>query len=598
MIREEILKTSLKEIPKAIHLLLTATKEIKEEIKFSFCQGIHSYISTKYNSFSHIKTILHRQAPRFFYDIYQPQAITCNAERIAVNDYKTLSKYGPYVTIIGGPGSGKTTLLRHLFMSSLCSMERIPLYIELRRIDFNNQSIVEIIYKIIQNDFNIESDRLIKRLLEEQKFIILLDGFDELPFGLREKFIIKLNELIEKYPNNIIHLTSRPSPVAELIQGFSNVRIENFTLEEALLFLEKQDLNDELLENLQREIKDRKWNEAQNFLSNPLLLSTYVLTYKNNSTVPEKNSEFYERVINALFSEHDSWHKNGYVRKAHSDLSIDVLKHILYEFSFRNTFHTKYAFDIVSLNSDFESVLANLKVVTQIEKLKEDFTVSYGILLEDAGVYQFIHRSLQDYLAAQKVKRINSDNKKLIYDKIYSIAKKSAGFEIGNFIEFVSEIDEYYFNKFFLVRLLSEFFSQYDEKFPIASTIACFFSKIYFEDESSTQYSLNIAENPLRSIKEFRKIENYFLGQLIHHKPFMKMIRSKAKLNGIGLRMKYVYLLNKKSLPYLEDAIQQTAPKFASLLETEINNLRTLKSTVEIKLKESLEEERKLLEKL
>ncbi|PJZ43807.1 NACHT domain-containing protein [Leptospira brenneri] len=597
MIEQEILKASVKEIPKVLSVFLNTFTEIKEEIKFTFGEGIQTYISLKLNSFSNIKTILHRQLPKYFYDIYQTQAVYCNKLRITIDSHKSLEQFGPYITVIGGPGSGKTTLLRHIFMSSISLGEKIPLYLELRRIDFDKLSLNDIINQTVQENFSTESKRIIKKLLELEKFIILLDGFDELTFSMREKFIYSLNNYREKYPNNFFILTSRPSPVAELIPNFTNIKISNFTLDEAISFIEKQDLEEELLTNLKKDIKEKKWNETEKFLSNPLLLSTFILTYKNNSTLPEKNSEFYERVSNALFSEHDSWHKNGYVRKSHSELSIDSVKFLLNEFAFKNTFKLQYSFDSVTINSDFEQFITNQKFNAQVDKLKEDLTVSYGILTEDSGVYQFIHRSLQDYFAAQKVQKINSLHKTIIYDKIYDLTKRTSGYEIGNFIEFISELDDYYYNKLFMLRVLSEFFTRIDEDFFISSIISIFYSSLNFDD--SEHQSITIPSHSYRAIFEFSSIERLISKTLFSFKFKNEPdIKSNSKLSKHTPKDRYVYSINKANYEDFENMISKLFPKLKSELESEVQKLSNLRKTIEEYLEKSLEEERRLLENL
>ncbi|XDD52977.1 NACHT domain-containing NTPase [Leptospira sp. WS4.C2] len=599
---ELALKTVISKSPQILNKFLNIFTEIKEEIRIAFGENLHAYFKLKYDSFSQVKTILHRHAPKFFYDIYQPQTVSYETKKITIITSDELNHIGKYLTIFGGPGSGKTTLLRHLFLSCLITMEKIPLFIEIRRLNSGETKLEELIINIFKNNKIIESARIINRLLSQGTFQVFLDGFDEITHSIREEFIFNLNDFTEKFPDVNIILTSRPSPTAEQIQKFKNVKINSFNLEEALSFIDKQELDPELIHNIKEDIKKQRWKESNKFLSNPLLLSAYIITYRNDATIPEKKSIFYEKVISALFSEHDSFHKGGFVRKPFSNLSQSNIKSLLREIAFRSTLKSKYSFDSVEFRQYIEEVISSLNFEATYEEVKDDLTISYGIIIEDSGIFQYLHRSLQDYFAVQKIEKISSSNKEKIYKRIIQFCYGTHEEEIGNFLEFLSEMDEIYFKKDLLIPLINLFLSRIDESNLAASISLIFHHRLNITNSSmQTVEAVGVFKSHFRPFSIFRPFIRLSLNTWFEmkEKDFQEIREEFLQNTPIGVaENEYRIDLHQLQIETVSKMLIKLNPNINQELNEKVKKLKEYLFNLELEIKDYIENEAKIIDQL
>ncbi|MXC43639.1 NACHT domain-containing protein, partial [Escherichia coli] len=91
-----------------------------------------------------------------------------------MKDGVTLPFHG-IVNIVGIAGQGKSTILRKLFSEEIKKSERMPFFIELRRV--KNANIIAYLADIL-NTFGVGcSEDSLKILLQSQRVVLMLDGF-------------------------------------------------------------------------------------------------------------------------------------------------------------------------------------------------------------------------------------------------------------------------------------------------------------------------------------------------------------------------------------------------------------------------------------
>ncbi len=147
----------------------------------------------------------------------------------------------------------------------------------------------------------------------------------------------------------------------------------------------------------------------------------YILTFQNNAEIPDKKYIFYRRVINALFSEHDSKTKLGYVREKHSKLSNqEKFEEVLRElFSFLSFFSSQYDFDFDYIQYNLKKLKSKIKKINfDNNDFIYDLKSAIALWTEDNGIYAFAHRSLQEYFAASFIKNLNPVENEKAYSKI------------------------------------------------------------------------------------------------------------------------------------------------------------------------------------
>lgn len=316
-------------------------------------------------------------------------------------------------------------------------------------------------------------------MLKSGAFLFFLDGYDEIAGEHKKSITEGINNFIEKYSENRFMLTTRPYSDIGQIPLFHNYRIEQLSNNNGDIdrFIDKQ-LKDEpeLASQIKKSIKDTKSDYINSFLVNPLLLSLYILTYQSNASVPTKKYVFYRRVINALFSEHDSKSKLGFEREKKCNLQQEDFEKILKAFCFISYFDNKFSFEFDDLSSRLDVIrkgIANLKFSNN--HFIHDMKVAISLWTEDGGVISFAHRSLQEYFAALFIKDLDDQNKEKVYMKVLKHSENIRTInEIRNFLSLCEEMDEANFNKHYAIPILKEIQSAVTGRNPLNKFLGFF----------------------------------------------------------------------------------------------------------------------------
>ncbi|MBO9703708.1 MAG: NACHT domain-containing protein, partial [Sporocytophaga sp.] len=181
------------------------------------------YFYRTYKRVSIVNTLVFNNSQRFIKDIYLPLTLVeWNNKKVV--KYKVLSfplellnKYEKLL-ITDNAGMGKSTLVKKVFLDTIDEKRGIPILIELRRLSKDKTIISEIQSQLnsLAKDFD---NSLLLELLTEGGFVILLDGYDEIPLSDREVVTADIQTFIAKASNNTFILTSRPE---NALKGFGD----------------------------------------------------------------------------------------------------------------------------------------------------------------------------------------------------------------------------------------------------------------------------------------------------------------------------------------------------------------------------------------
>lgn len=457
-------------------LFESLTKEFGEEVKQIINNNILEYQVEEYNRNYITKTLLHRVEPKKLKDFYQPLfIISCDRKnrfrsnqtpenRISTDSIKDLFSTKQCITLIGNAGSGKSTIIKYLFLNSIDTDFKIPIKVELRYLNDYNGNIIEFIKeKIFKLSGLATHDRIIERMMNSGDFVFFLDGYDEISSSKKEKITKDIDDLVKIYNKNNYLLTSRPYTEIELLPLFHNFEVCELSDDDINQFIKKQipSSEKELCDKIIEAVNSQDNLSYKSFLSNPLLLSMFILTFQSYSSIPQKRSEFYSQVFDALFSVHDSMSKLAFVREKQSGLSKEQIIEVLKLFSFISYFDEKFIFSGLYINDKFNFIKEKKKNLTfENTKLINDLQVAINILNKEGTDYTFPHRSLQEYFTAIYIFSLNEENKKIVYSKIINSLTEKNRFSHSskdNFYLLLSELDQINVIKYALIPYFENF---------------------------------------------------------------------------------------------------------------------------------------------
>lgn len=510
------MKTIISELSRnvIIESLNNILNTVKDEIKHVASNNILEYIMRECDNCQQTKTILHRDRPVNLDKVYLPLSIQrmygfrrVNSyeghSQIEICDINNVFRESKLVTIIGDAGSGKSTLIKYLFLGAIRNNYKIPIKVELRYLNGTDYSIIDyILNNIIRYEGIADSERIINRMLISGKFVFFFDGYDELDGNIKSNIAREISQISRKYNKNSYILTSRPTDEINLLDGFYNYRVRQLSNKQIVEFVKRQYEVDEqeIANKIIDTIQSKEIDKYRHFLRNPLLLSMFIFSYQTDSHIPQKTSDFYAQVFNTLYSGHDTISKLGFRREKKSGLSKDVIRELLDKFSFATYWDTKYSFQYEEIQDYLNRVKLGMDVEFDDDALIYDLQVAINILTKDGIIYEFPHRSLQEYFAASFVARLSTALKSSVYKSLVDTPLPILASNY-NFFYLLSELD-IDFKTLFLI--------------PYLGKIQLFITNIAIED--LYPYFRTIMQiSKLFSVsmyRDFLKIHNEYLQQL------------------------------------------------------------------------------------
>ncbi len=464
-------------IANVVEGVLSALPDLSARARNYFKAGIARYLRKNAAKCARIKTFLHRAVPEFIEDVYFPLVIATDTIRKDTYNVTTFFKGSGSIAITGDPGSGKSMMVKYLFYACIKQRYKIPILLELRR--FNRMRSETSLLKYIKKELGqlglADTEKETERLLQRGFFVIFIDGFDELRLGRREVIAAAIDRFVSVYDQNNYVLTSRPYSGIELLSRFMNFTIEPLTTREIRKFVYKEIKDRDYAAQIVRSLDSARSRYISEYLSNPLLLSLYIIAYRNNSEIPPKRHIFYQRVFDVLYKEHDTVVKLGYQRERRTGLDEDDFVKILKSFSLLTYYRSEFSFDSLRVTEIITAIrrkTSNVSRTFSTSDLIEDLRTGIGIWIEDGGRYSFVHRSLQEYFAALCTMGLSQNVKRKAYDSIIQSRNKKSPSELLNFLSLCEEMDAIPFYLDFLIPKLDYVLLHIDKRTERSKTIS------------------------------------------------------------------------------------------------------------------------------
>jgi HEAT repeat protein len=330
---------------------------------------------------------------------------------------EVLQEKTPHVLILGEPGAGKSTILRQIAKYAWNEPEKIglqepylPVLLPLRIFSTLHGSLHERIRLTLEKMDMLEKpfpDGFFTAWSENEqtKWLLLLDGLDEVATEERKYLIASLNDLVLKNSAVRAIITSRPS-------GYSDGELghEQIAKYKALPFSAEQ---------VQDFASNWFGEQAAGFIraleklnitalyETPLLLTIaariYVERSQTNqaSSLPERRADLYAEFVRIMLDEANSRGLSSEIEKGLAENSIYILAYLAWKM--QNGFLHRSEEYLTREAAEYLKQSLNIGS-DRAETLGRGFVLAIGryggIILKEGKIYNWLHPTFGEYLAA------------------------------------------------------------------------------------------------------------------------------------------------------------------------------------------------------
>jgi len=365
------------------------------------------------------------------------------------------------VIILGKPGCGKTTLFKFLSLLYTGSIHNIsitkqgsciPFIMVLREFHDKDIDLMGYIVETFRNCGFPYPSEFINRVLKQGKFLLMLDGLDEISYIKQNDVKKQVETLIAEYNEIKIVISCRIAAFKQTYEGFYEFEIDDFDQIQKYRFVRKWfKTNVKLSNGLIKAIKSQP--RLSELAENPLLLSLICILYQRNLDIPKNQVELYEKCINTMLNEWDI--SRGFRRctdyEKLSDLKkIRLFNYLAYYFFIKNEkiFHAKEL--IKEIGYYIKRYGIGFDESSQILKEIESH---HGILIPiSVRAYCFSHLTFQEYFTACYL--VDTRSELIILDFI----EDPRWIEVFRIVTSLLEDSTFFLNKLFDQKVKNNFY--------------------------------------------------------------------------------------------------------------------------------------------
>lgn len=445
------------------------SNQIRARLKSTFSKYLES-IERKYSS---TKTIIYRDTPQSIKQFYEPIDLLNDKIRLEspkINDLLNLKKP---IIITGTGGSGKSTFLKYLLLNSLESTKKIPIFIELRDVEKEEMTLIDFIHKSLQlRKVKLEADYL-DQAFGKGNFIFLLDGFDELSPLFAQELGNEIDLISQSYPKCDFIVTSRPGQDFISWTNFIELRTEPLSLEKAISLVKRLNFDLEIKNNFIQDLEKNLYHSHRSFFENPLLLSIMLITYRDSASIPSELHNFYSLAFEALYYRHDA--SKSFKRPTLTNLPVNKGKDIMAAFSLITYLKTQTSFNNHELKDYLSKAMKLADCDCDIKDLITDLLRAFCMLLQDGTVYEYTHRSFQEYFSAYYLVSASEKN------QIQLIKEFSRKADTDITLQLAFGMNPKMIEEKFIIPFLTELKEKIGYKNKVNKTVFKKFAKTYFD---------------------------------------------------------------------------------------------------------------------
>ncbi|MDV2999929.1 MAG: hypothetical protein N5P05_001535 [Chroococcopsis gigantea SAG 12.99] len=314
--------------------------------------------------------------------------------------------------LLGKPGAGKTTFLQYIALQ--CNKGKfksnlIPLFIQLRTLivqsieEEDSSCLMKFIFQIGEK-CNLAPEQILQ-LLQEGRFLFLLDGLDEVTDVNSDTLFRAIEKISQTYYKNTIFINCRSGFNKYYFRDFNYVELANFNKEQIEAFARKwfvatANNKEEGLEKAEQffEHLERPPNKPIRDLgATPILLNLICSVFKEKGAFPTKRARLYQAGLDILLQK---WDQARGIQRDGIDphLSLPDKIKLLGQIAATTFSNDQYFFDVTDVLYIIENYLKNLPhspsgsetLWLNSEAVLKAIKIQHGLLVERArDVYSF-----------------------------------------------------------------------------------------------------------------------------------------------------------------------------------------------------------------
>ncbi len=392
-----------------------------------------------------VKTIWQIDRAVDLYEFYCPTKISLRADShpAVIDDICNFGE-ASHVVIRGTVGQGKSIFLRHLASRELVKGQKIPVFMELRRIR-SSESLIDAIERELVSLGFWKSRELTEFLLGSGKICLFLDAFDEIESSASDRILSEIEHVVRAFHCDI-YTTTRPETAVCLSNLFSVVDMQPLSPGEYEVVVRKVCGAKETAEAIIRGVKE-SGGSVQEVLTTPLMVALLVVRFRAEQSVPETRAAFYEGLFLLLLSRHDK-SKAGYTRERRCLEGDSVFEEFFDSLCFETRKHAQSPIGRPDMVRLAKLACERSGVKTGVDDILYDVCKITCLLLEEGGEYRYIHKSVEEFHAARRIVRLPESESERIYKRLRSDQKWSAW---RGELSFLEVTDRYRFSKYFVI---------------------------------------------------------------------------------------------------------------------------------------------------
>lgn len=419
-----------------------AADQLKKRIKRWKTKAAIKTLYAKLATVRKVKTIWQVDKAVDLKSFYYPCKVAINGKPTVMNDVDDLGALSR-VILTGTVGQGKSMLLRYLCARELQRGRRIPIFVELRRIELG-ETLVEHICAVC-GELGLDVDgEMFEFLAACDKIHLFLDGCDEIADDMYSTLITQIERLAKKHDRLPITLTSRPQTGVMHSPHFQILTLSPIERAEVPGVLFRLMGDTDVAQNLIKALEGRP-AQIMGLLSTPLMITLLAIKYKSSRRVPDHFSEFFDELFLLLLARHDQ-SKPGFMRTRRCKLDDKAMQDVFETFCFITYKRRKAEFRRREMQQDVAEALKCSRQPSDVNAFLDDVIKITCLIVDEGGKLRFIHKSAQEYHAAAFVRCLPEDGGRQFYKKGATVH----GYVWHPILDFLEQIDRYRFERYYV----------------------------------------------------------------------------------------------------------------------------------------------------